>query len=142
MNDPYKLYRVMLIGLIGIVCSVTLNGCGIVKKMIGSSEGPCNVLTVNPSNKTVSVMFDGNLDWDDNFPPGHLWNKRGLDDGSEHVIVVYTKDPGIFYKKYTVRVIAGKVFAYGDNGDTGNAIVRIGGSVSSAALTPESPDLR
>lgn len=132
MNDPYKLFRVMLIGLIGIVL---LSGCR------ATAPGPCSVIVANnPSVYTLSVLFDGQMHWNKNFPPDHVWIKDGLEDGTIHEIVVYTTDPSIFKRTYRVRVVAGKNFAYGDY--SGNAVVRIGGSVSSAALTPESPDLR
>lgn len=139
MNDLYKLYRVMLIGLIGIVLSFTLSGCWI-EKLVGPDIKPCRIVVANPTNYTLGVCVDGQTYWNYNYPPDQVWIKDQLEDGSIHEIQVSTRDPRIFNETYRVRVVAGKTFAYGDY--TGNAIVRIGGSVSSAALTPESPDLR
>ena len=126
MNDLSKLLRVIPIVLIGII-GLTASGC---EQLTAPVSKPCSVVVANPSIYTVTVLFDGQTYWDNNNSPSQIWIKADLEDGSEHVIVVYTKDPRIFYQKYTVRVVAGKKFPYGDY--TGNAIVRIGGSVSDA----------
>lgn len=133
MSDLYKLYRVMLIGLIGIVLTTSCSNPFAPKVDI------CKALFVNTTPTRLTLSVDGKAYWDNNFFPGQVWIKDGLDDGSVHTFEAHALDPRVFHVSGTFKVVMGHTHVY-DIYEV-NTVVRIGGAISSAT-TPDTLSTR
>jgi hypothetical protein len=94
---------------------------------------------VNTTPTRLTLSVDGKVYWANNFMPGQVWIKDGLDDGSVHTFEAHALDPRIFQVSKTFKVVMGHTHVY-DIYEV-NTVIRIGGAISSAA-TPDTLETR